>query len=262
MGFSLKKIFGGSGGDVPAFNPTPLRDILNKGADTQRGLVTSLPGQLTPFTTELKTSSNQLGTGFVNNNKANVDNYKRNFVNPAATEAAVGAKQEQNFRTVPAQQQAIREALASTGRLQTGRAGNALAQPVLDAARDTRDFASQLALNDEEARRSAETTGFNATQQADLTKLGLDTDTMKTLFESGRGDIIQQAADLLGIEGDLSQGLFNLENTRQQSDIATAMNKANNRASLRNALLGIGGQLAGVGLGKLIPGKAAATAAV
>lgn len=254
MAFSLKKIFGGSsGGSVPAFNPTPLRDILNKSAETQRSLVNTLPGQLSPFNTELKAKTSQLGTDYVAGTNNRVAEFQKGIVNPAATEAAVTARQEQNFRGVPAQQQAIREALASTGRLQTGRASNALIQPVLAAAQDTRDFAADQAFNDEAARRDALKTGLSVNQQADLAKLGLDEDTMRTLFESGRGDIIQQVAEQLGIEGDLSQGLFNLENTKQQSDISTAINRANNRAGLRNALLGIGGQLAGIGIGKLIP---------
>ena len=123
MAFSLKKIFGGSGGgSVPAFNPTPLRDILSKSAETQKGLVTSLPGQLQPFTTDFQNKTGALGTGFADRTKARTDEFQRNLVNPQASEAAVGARQEQNFRAVPAQQQAIREALASTGRLQTGRA--------------------------------------------------------------------------------------------------------------------------------------------
>jgi hypothetical protein len=264
MGFSLNKIFGGnsSGGSVPAFNPTPLRDILSKSAETQRGLVETLPGQLKPFTGQLQQGTQQLGQGFTDATKARTADFQRNLVNPQASEAAVTARQEQNFRGVPAAQQAIREALASTGRLQTGRASNALAAPVLAAAEDTRDFAADVAFQDEAARREGLKTGLSIEQQADLTKLGLDEDTMRTLFETGRGDVLQQVGEFLGIEGDLSQGLFNLENTKQQSDIAQAQNRANNRAGLRNALLGIGGQLAGVGIGKLIPQKQALSANV
>lgn len=259
MGFSLKKIFGGggSGGGIPAFNPQPLRDILNKSAETQRGLVNTLPGQLKPFTQELGAKTESLGQDYVSGTASRVGDFQRSFVNPAASEAAVTARQEQNFRSVPMQQQAIREALASTGRLQTGRASNALAAPVLAAAEDTRDFAADRAFADEQSRQEALKTGLSLNQQADLAKLGLDEDTMRTLFETGRGDVLQQVGEFLGIEGDLSQGLFNLENTKQQSDIAAAQEKANRRASLRNALLGIGGQLAGVSIGKLIPQRMA-----
>lgn len=249
----LSDIFKSGGGNVPAFNPTPLRDILNQGATTQKGIVAGLPQKLSPFSTNLQGKTNELGAGYTDTTKALSDRLTAGAVNPVATENAITAKQQQEFRSVPQQQQAIRDALASSNRLATGRGAATIAQPVINAANNTSDFASQLDLQNENQRQDALKTGVSMEQQAALSKLGLDQDTMKTLFETGRGDVVQEAADMLGIEGDLSQGLFNLENTTQQSNIAQAQADADRRAQLRNALLGIGGQLAGVGIGKLVP---------
>lgn len=257
MAFGLQSIFGG-GSKVPSFNPTPLRDILQQGANKQRSVVNSLPGQLVPFNTELQDKTNKIGQDYLTSATGRKNELVSGAVNPAATNAAIGAKQEQEFRGVPMQQQAIRDALASGNRLATGRGAAAIAQPVITAAQNVSDYGSNLNLQNEQNRQTNLRTGISYEQQADLNKLGLDEDTMKTLFETGRGDIVQQAADLLGIEGDLSQGLFNLENTRQLSDIAKAQADEANRNALRNALLGIGGNLAGIGLSKSIPQATAA----
>lgn len=262
MGFSLKSIFGGGGGGVPSFNPLPLRDILQKGAQTQRGIVGNTTQALSPINTQLRTESGQLGDQFKTNVQGLSDKLQQGAVNPAATNAAIGAKQEQEFRGVPAAQRAIREALASSNQLATGRGAAAVAQPVIAAAQNTSDFGSALNLQNEQARQDALKTGISLESQAELSKLGLDEQTMRDLFAAGRGDIIQEAADLLGIEGDLSQGLFNLENTTQQAAIAKAQAEAANRSALRNALLGIGGNLAGIGLTKLIPQRTIPSAAV
>lgn len=249
----LLSVFNRGGSDVPSFNPTPLRDILQQGAAKQKSIATALPEQLSPFSTTLQNKTNQVGADYLAGTQARSKELQTGLVNPAVTNAAIGAKQEQEFRTVPMQQQAIRDALASGNRLATGRGAATIAQPVITAAQNVSDFGSNLNLQNEGTRQEGLKTGISMEQQGALAKLGLDSDTMKTLFETGRGDVVQQAADLLGIEGDLSQGLFNVENTKQISDIAKAQQDEANRTALRNALLGIGGNLAGIGIGKAIP---------
>lgn len=259
MAFDLTSVF--KTGGVPSFNPTPLKDILQQGAQTQRGIVNALPGQLAPLSTNLQTKTNAIGADYLKGAADRAHELATGAVNPSATNAAIGAKQEQEFRGVPRQQQAIRDALASGNRLATGRGAATIAQPLVTAAQNVSDYGSSLNLQNEQNRQDALKTGVSMEQQADLAKLGLDSDTMKTLFETGRGDIVQQAADALGIEGDLSQGLFNLENTSQQAKIAQAQQDAAQRTALRNALLGIGGNLAGIGLGKSLAPAATPVAA-
>lgn len=244
MGFSLKKVFGGgSGGGVPAYNTGPLKDILNQGAEKQRGLTNNLNLELSPVTGKFGDTQTKNANDFVTGQKTLGEDYVRSLNNPTLRDEAVGRINENAFRNVPAAQQAIKESLAGTGRMGNGRATNLLAQPVLQAAQQAGDQATEYDVNQDQTRQNALGQVFGNNASALSSKLGLDSDTARTLMENGRGDLITKAANLMGVEGDLSQGLFNLEDTKQKSDIAAAEAANQRRNALYNSLLGIGGQL-------------------
>lgn len=244
MGFSLKNIFGGGGGgSTPKYNVKPLQDILNQGADKQRGIATSLPGQLTPIDTTFGNKQGAAGADYLQNVKQTGTDYVNSIANPQLRDKSIAAINENAYRNVPAAQQAIRESLAGTGRFGNGKAQNLLAQPVVQAGEQAADNSIAYDNQADQNRINATGQAFGANTSALASKLGLDSDTAKTLMENGRGDLIQQAQNLLGIEGDVSQGLFNLEDTRQKSDIASAQADQQRRSALLNSLLGIGGQV-------------------
>lgn len=166
-----------------------------------------------------------------------------------ANEAAGIAQREQSFRDVPEIQRQIRASLSGGGLSRSGAARTAIAAPIIDAARSSRDFTSGLETTrlGNEARRSEglATTGFNARQAALNKRLNIDEDTLNTLAELGRTDLLDEYNSLAGIEADAGSARLGVEQARQASEQAKAAASAARRGSIITSL----GSLAGAGLG-------------
>lgn len=161
------------------------------------------------------------------------------------------------FRDLPSVQQNIRESLAATGGLGRGAAIRALQAPVLQAAQTSADqsFAIQSAADEGNLlrRQQAVENMFNTTQGAALQKFGIDKDTAMLLLETGRADVLDRAAALAGIEGQRTQGLLDIEQARQQSEMAKDAARRQRTAQLISGIGTLGGAAVG-GLAGGLPG--------
>ena len=259
MGFSLKKIFGG-GGSVPQFDTRPGTDLLNKSAGKQVDFTQNLFDRSKPINENFANKNTQLGNEFLDTTKQMGSDYTNSLNNPALRDQAVGRINENAFRNVPSAQNMIKESLAGTGRYGSGRATDLLAQPVLQAAQQAGDQATEFDVNQDAIRQGALRDVYNTNTGAAGTKFGSDTGTNLTKTGFDRFDLGQYYGDQGDIENNLSQGLFNLDVTKQNANIAAAQAKSAQRSALLQSILGIGGQIAGGYAGGLA-GKAAAVKA-
>lgn len=248
-------LFGGS--KPKSINADALRNILEQGLRKQKSVLgqgfTQLPGLGKGF----EQKAGQLGEEFVTGATGRAQEFARGLQqveDPSFVKREQGKAQELAFRNLPAVQQQIRENLAATGGLQRGAATRALQAPVLQASRAASDAGFQIqqqaAGREIERKERGLDTIFQTEQGAALTKLGIDRNTASILLQTGREDILNKAMSIAGIEQQRTQGLLDIEQLRQTSDIARQQSK---RAGLGRVLSGVG-SLAGTGLGFALGG--------
>lgn len=252
-----------------AANATEQKNLLRKDLDARKGIINSLQGNLAPLSAQYKTDQAQTGQQLNDRNEAALSTYgtdvnKLNESDAAANAAAANINQERSFRTLPAQQQMIRESLAAQGLSRTGAASRALSQPIQQAARGASDFSQNLEANRlaNVSRRgeNVANAGLDTRKQVAMQRMGLDGDTIKYLHSIGREDLINQAANQAGLSQEEAQSLSdinqNLTDTLNQTDLAKqaqnradAQAKAAKRGGLIRSLTGLAGTAAGAAFG-------------
>lgn len=245
--------------NIPGIDAGALTRIAEQNAATQRDILGRKKLALQPLTDQYKTDrtnfSSQIEPGTENLlTKYGQDLSGVDAMQKTANDTAAIANREQNFRDVPELQRSIRESLGGNGLLRSGGAVGAVAAPVIDAARSSRDFSSGLdtARLADNARRSEglATTGFNARTSALNKRLGVDEDTLNTLASMGRSDLVDEYTSLAGIEDQLGSNKLGIEQAKQASDQAQAAANASRRGQIISSL----GSLAGAGAGFLAGG--------
>lgn len=270
----LSKLIGGGGPSIPGYDTARLKGIVTEGYNKRKNLLEGAFGQLPQFGQDYEKKANAIGDQFSNANLGAAEQYQKGLAGlgdeqKAANELSVATNREQNFRQVPEVERRIRDIVGATIGFGSGAAAPQLAAPTLNAAQQSGDFANQLEvnrLNEAGANRKEGLRGvFSAQQQNALTKLGIDQDTAKMLLETGRGDVLQKALQLSGLEGENAQSLLDIEQLKQSNDIAQAQAAAKSRASRLGAIASLGGlgigaafgqPLLGLGLGQAAGGLA------
>lgn len=226
-----------SSGSTPSFNPEAQKGVLKQNRERQLGIVGERTNALTPISQALRSNLSGLGEGFVGNIRQAGDNAVNRVVNPALREAFRTQTAKENFQAVPELQNLIRENLAGTGRTGNAAAVSQLANPALDAARNVSSAQLDFDIQQDQARQNAEAQRFAAERGALEAQFGSDVDLENKLFGTGREDVTNQFGDIADIEQGNAQNLIDLENLRQNSEIARGAAETANRTALRNALL-------------------------
>jgi len=244
---------------IPGIDTAALTRIAEQNAAMQRDILGRRKAALEPlsakFGTDRAAFSAQIEPGAENLlNRYATDVQGVGAMERDANRSAVIGQREQSFRGVPEMQRAIRESLGGGGLLRSGAAASQIANPILDAARSSRDFStnletSQLTREGQRAEGLA-TTGFNTRTAALNKRLGVDEQTLNTLASIGREDLLAEYQDLAGIEGELGQSRFGIEQTRQANEIERAKASAARRGQILSTL----GTAAGTGVGFLAGG--------
>lgn len=244
--------------NIPGIDTGALTRIAEQNAATQKDLLGRKKLALQPlqdkFRTDRAALSGQVEPGTENlltkygTELAGIGDKQK-----AANEASVIANRATNFRDVPELQRSIRESLGGGGLLNSGVASRELSRPVLDAARSSSDFSNNLEIGrlNDEARRSEgfAGTGFNARSAALNKRLGIDEDTLNSLAEMGRTDLLDEYSSLAGIEGDLGDSRLNIEQARQANEIERAKASAARRGQVLSTIGTVAGGAAGFALG-------------
>lgn len=256
-------------------NANTQRDLLNKDLERRRAIQSALTPKLSAANQEFKTGVAQAGTDYSNRNEAALQTFGNdvNNLNQAditANNAAINTAQERAFRTLPAQQQMIRESLAAQGLSRTGAAGRRLSAPVTEAARNVSDFGNDLEnqrlANISRRGEAVANAGLDTRKQVALQRMGLDSGAIQYLNSIGRQDLINEAATAAGLSQDEAAGLSdisqNLTDTLNQTDIGRqqqAQAQAQARNAKRGGILRSLTGLAGTGIGAFFGGPLGAS---
>lgn len=239
---------------IPGIDAGALSRLAEQNAAKQRDLIERRKMMLAPLTQQFQTGREALSARVMPETENLLTKYGQDIQGVGAQErqanaAATIGQREQAFRNVPELQRSIRESLGGNQLLRTGGAVGQIAQPVLEAARSSRDFSNALETSQlaNEARRSENmaTTGFQTRGNALNQRLGIDENTLNELTNMGRGDLVQEYQDLLGTQEQLGANQLNIEQARQANDIAQAQAAAARRGNVISGLTQLGG--AGIG---------------
>lgn len=181
--------------------------IQNAGAN-QRQLINALPAELRPLYDQYVASNTATGqalqtgtTGIGNTLEANTAaNY-----GPEVAKAAEDAAKTAIYANLPGQQNAIRQALASSGGFDRGTASKQLAAPVLQAGQAVAQNVANVEAQQLQAKQSA-------TQNAINTVARMNEDVLNSLFGMSKE---QATAILQGNRQDLKDQLTALVNQSQ-----------------------------------------------
>src|SRR6185369_6021604 len=225
-----------------AVNVTPLLQSIQQGADRQRQQIGTLRPSLQPFTQSFQTGTTGAVNEAQNASRAASTKYLQDI---GQTFDRTGDQFAQTLsqRTLeqqPVQQQALRENLAATGGLQRGAASRATTQlagqTAQDLARGQTDLALQQAQEKQNAIRSATEKIYNIDQDTIKSKLGIDRDTLATVFQTGRQDLIDEAMQLLGISQNEQAQTLDVQKFGINQDLARSTSGAQSRNSLLDTL--------------------------
>jgi hypothetical protein len=161
---------------------------------------------------------------------------------------------QQSFRDVPEVQRAIRDQLGGNRLMGSGAALSSLAKPTIQAAQQSADMASSLEQqrlgNVTNRAEGFATTGFNTRSKAMADRLGMDEQTLNTLQQMGRTDLIDKFNSLSGAESDYYDTEGDLNLLQQQSDMQAQQAKN----ARRSAIIGTLGSVAGMAAGGIASG--------
>lgn len=239
---------------IPGIDTNALNALVDEAANKKRMVVNTLGTDLAPISANFEAKRGNLGSQYLKDVDAGISDFNTGIgalkeSSGVAGEEAARAFREQQFRDVPELQKAIRESLGGSGTLNTGAARFALANPTIQAAQASSDFAAQQKINDLQRKQQLGEKALDysttAKQGGIDTKFGLDKDTVDYLTSIGRSDLIDRANAHLGIEGEVGDARLSIEQARQQNDIARATAAANNRNAVLSGLTTLGG--AGIG---------------
>lgn len=156
---------------------------------------------------------------------------------------------QQSFRDVPEVQRAIRDQLGGNRLMGSGAALSSLAKPTIQAAQQSADMASSLEQqrlgNVTNRAEGFATTGFNTRQKAMADRLGMDEETLNTLTQMGRTDLIDKFNSLSGAESDYYDTEGELNILGQTSEIARQQAKNARRSAIIGTLGSVAGGAAG-----------------
>lgn len=245
-------LFGGS--STPTIDTGQLNTINQNNANKQRQIIQNKFNSLQPLNAQYKTDQTNFANTIQPQVQANVDQFGRSLTGVNEADAAQREQANNQFRTqqfqgVPDVQRAIRNSLGGNRLLNSGAAVSTLAQPTVQAAEASSNFAGQneqahLAGVTGRANELA-TSGFNANQDALAKKLGINEDTINQLLAMGRGDLVDQFNSMAGVQSQEGANELAINELGQNSNIA----KASADASKRGAILSSLGSLAGAGIG-------------
>lgn len=234
----------------PQVDVAGLTRLAQDTAGRKREILGQLSPKLDPLSAKFEGTQGQIGSQY----RADVGKMGEGFLadiektGQAKDTAQFNLAQEQTFRQLPQVQQAIRESLAGTGGLGRGYAVTELAKAPLQAAQNLSDLTQELAIAGGDRKAAALDRVYQTNSGAALNKLGIDRDTAQMLLETGRSDILTQAAQALGIEDQLAEDLFGIQQLAMGQGFARNAAENENRQNITNALVGIGGNLIGRGI--------------
>lgn len=232
-------------------NIQPQLNELDASAKKQSDLATALTPKLAALNAPYQQNRHDTGVDFQNESREASNKFLED-IGQSSDKLGENLSQTLMRRTMasqPAMQQQLRESLAATGGLHRGAADQAFMQQGQQMASQLFEGNQDIINQQMKSREDAMKMAYSVDQNLIADRLGIDQDTLAQIYASGRQDLIQEANSLLGIEQTRSAGTLSALGFKDSAELAKASANATAQNQFTNALLGLGGQIAGSAMG-------------
>lgn len=232
---------------VNAPNLGALTAQVNAGAEQEKQTAMGLKRSLSPLTEAFRTRSEGLSAGLKGDVASRGAAYKTEQANLGTQEAnSLSTALRQNVLSAqPEIQRQIREGMAASGGLQRGATNAAFAKAGATAAQEIGQGEAEIQTQRLKGLQDASKTVFGADIDAVTTATGLDQDTVQTLLNSGREDLIREAQTLIEAERNRTSNLLGIHQAGNTNRLAADSAAAGGQNALLEALIKGGGQALG-----------------
>lgn len=139
----------------------------------------------------------------------------------------------------------LRENLAGAGQLQSGAGQAAMTAAATNAANEIAQGQQEIGIENLKGKQNAIQQVFNADTNQVTQILGIDENTLNTLMNSGREDLIREAQALVANSQNATSQRLAALTGGQERQMASDLAGASASNDLRNTILGAAGQIAG-----------------
>ncbi len=212
-----------------------------------RGLNQNLTGALAPLTGNYQTGLASNVAGAKNDLATQTGDYVTNT--NANTQEAQDALRKNlysnTFNALPSTLQAVREASAAGGGLNTGSYQKAVNDVGTRTAQTIGEGESQLQAQGAQARQGAQSQAFDAFSKLQSQLTDQQMQGLTKVLDTGREDLVRQYTTEMGLNEDETNAVVSLLNFQQSGQMAQDQASAANQTALLSALIGGGAQVAG-----------------
>lgn len=252
-------------GGVKSPDLTKLFETIKSAGANQRELIKALPAELKPLYEQFAASNAKAGENLTAGTNAIGETLKRETeanYGPEATRAALDAVKGDIYAELPGQQDAIREALASSGGFDRGTAGKQLAAPVLQAASKYASAAANITADQLRVKQQATQEAINIVASMDTQALqanfGMSKEQAIQILNGNRSDLKDQLTELINQSNNETNQMLGV-----QSDVAMNEYRKNvagkaQKDAFNNSLVNLGVDAVDTGVAAANPGFLAA----
>lgn len=216
-----------------------MRELDASGA-RQRDITASVRPQTTTLNNKFGTDANSLTAALQSKSQAMGREYIRD-AGSASTNLGnnlADTLKQRVLRNTPELQRSLREGMAASGGLNRGAVGAGMSRVAVGQAQELGSGLRDISAQELAAKNKAIDTVFNTDQDTLRTATGLDYQTLQKLLDSGRTDIITEAANLLDSERSINSAKAGILGAGADSASAASAASAANQNDLISALLG------------------------
>lgn len=236
-----------TGSSIPTPDISTQLTLAQQNAQKNRNISTGLLGQLQPLTGQFTTGANAITTGAGDAAKAAAAGLQGNVAQNTkeAQDSLRKSLYSNTFSALPGTLQATREAAAAGGGVNSGAYNKSVEQIGQGTAQTIAQGEAGIQAQGAQAKTAAATQAYQTVQNVmnNLTQDQLGT--LQTAFQSGRTDLIQNAATQMGLNDQETQALIQLYNFQQSGQMASASADAAANQQLLSGIIGAGATYAG-----------------
>lgn len=197
-GLTAAGLFSG-GGKTPSIDVSPFRRRVEQAGQQQRQLIRGQAPKLKAGREQFGTDIGSILAQFQQQGGAQREQFLQDIgdVTGERAQALSAQLRQRTLESTPELQRRILEAQAATGGIQRGSTQAALTQLAVGQGAQIARGETEIAQQEQVARQAAIERVFAADERELQTVLGINAQTLQALFQSGREDLIREAAQLL-----------------------------------------------------------------
>jgi hypothetical protein len=219
---------------------------VQNNAMTNQGISNNLYSSLQPGTANFSTGANAITSGAATGAQGAAAGLASNVAQntQAAKDALRSNPYSSTFNGLPSALEATREASAAGGGVQGGAYQKAVQQIGQGTAQTLAQGEAGIQAQGAQAQNAAATTAYQTVQNT-LNNLTQDQlSTLNTAFQSGRQDLIQNAATQMGLNDQETQSLVDLYNFQQSGNMASTLGTNQSNQQLLGGIINAGAKIA------------------